>query len=91
MVLLISDIIIIDDVSGVYNISFPMIIFLFIYSERRPARSDLIVLVAHNDDPTGKANVILSLNIIIYIPQYIHWQKTNYVFKVTSFYRTCVS
>jgi len=23
-------------------------------SERRPARSDLVVLVAHNDDPTGK-------------------------------------
>lgn len=25
-------------------------------SERHPARSDLIVLVAHNDDPTGKQN-----------------------------------
>jgi hypothetical protein len=23
-------------------------------SEKRPARSDLIVLVAHNDDPTGE-------------------------------------
>lgn len=27
---------------------------MFLYfSEKRPARSDLIVLVAHNDDPTG--------------------------------------
>ena len=25
------------------------------YSERKPSRSDLIVLVAHNDDPTGKS------------------------------------
>ncbi|XP_053202042.1 DNA-directed RNA polymerases I, II, and III subunit RPABC1-like [Panonychus citri] len=29
-------------------------------SERHPARSDLIVLVAHNDDPTGKYPVIQS-------------------------------
>ena len=26
---------------------------LLFYRERRPARTDLIVLVAHNDDPTG--------------------------------------
>ena len=26
----------------------------FLFSERRPARSDLIVLVAHNDDPTDQ-------------------------------------
>jgi hypothetical protein len=30
-------------------------LFFFIcFSEKRPARSELIVLVAHNDDPTGK-------------------------------------
>lgn len=28
--------------------------FLLCYSEKRPARSDLIVLVAHNDDPTDQ-------------------------------------
>ncbi len=27
---------------------------IFCYSEKRPARSDLIVLVAHNDDPTDQ-------------------------------------
>ena len=27
--------------------------FYFHFSERHPGRSDLIVLVAHNDDPTG--------------------------------------
>lgn len=27
--------------------------FTYVYSEKRPSRSDLIVLVAHNDDPTG--------------------------------------
>lgn len=26
----------------------------FYFSEKRPARSDLIVLVAHNDDPTDQ-------------------------------------
>lgn len=29
------------------------------YSEKRPGRSDLIVLVAHNDDPTGITSTIL--------------------------------
>lgn len=33
----------------VQNINFPLI-----FSEKRPARSDLIVLVAHNDDPTDQ-------------------------------------
>jgi hypothetical protein len=27
-------------------------------SEKRPARSDLIVLVAHNDDPTGELKLM---------------------------------
>ena len=27
---------------------------VYCFSERKPGRSDLIVLVAHNDDPTGK-------------------------------------
>lgn len=27
---------------------------LILHSEKRPARSDLIVLVAHNDDPTDQ-------------------------------------
>jgi hypothetical protein len=27
-------------------------------SEKRPARSDLIVLVAHNDDPTGEVKLM---------------------------------
>ena len=29
-------------------------LFKFGFSEKRPARSDLIVLVAHNDDPTDQ-------------------------------------
>lgn len=29
------------------------------YSEKRPSRSDLIVLVAHNDDPTGMISNLL--------------------------------
>jgi DNA-directed RNA polymerase I, II, and III subunit RPABC1 len=29
-------------------------------SERRPARTDLIVLVAHNDDPTGESCIVKS-------------------------------
>jgi len=29
-------------------------LYTVLYSERRPARSDLIVLVAHNDDPTDQ-------------------------------------
>jgi hypothetical protein len=28
------------------------------FSEKRPARSDLIVLVAHNDDPTGELKLM---------------------------------
>ena len=31
-------------------------------SERRPARSDLIVLVAHNDDPTGESDSLFATN-----------------------------
>lgn len=27
--------------------------FIFVTVKKRPSRSDLIVLVAHNDDPTG--------------------------------------
>lgn len=30
------------------------VFILFSHSEKRPSRGDLIVLVAHNDDPTGK-------------------------------------
>lgn len=30
------------------------LIIKFLHSERHPARSDLIVLVAHNDDPTDQ-------------------------------------
>jgi DNA-directed RNA polymerases I, II, and III subunit RPABC1 len=30
------------------------IIYVFRFSERHPQRSDLIVLVAHNDDPTDQ-------------------------------------
>lgn len=36
--------------------------FTYIYSEKRPSRSDLIVLVAHNDDPTG---ITIKLTILI--------------------------
>jgi hypothetical protein len=32
----------------------PSVLIEFLFSERRPARSDLIVLVAHNDDPTDQ-------------------------------------
>ena len=40
----------------------------FYFSERRPGRSDLIVLVAHNDDPTGKKIIlcVVCLSIIYY-------------------------
>ena len=30
-----------------------IISYFALYSERRPTRSELIILVAHNDDPTG--------------------------------------
>ena len=32
-----------------------------LFSERRPARQDLIILVAHNDDPTGTYLTIYSV------------------------------
>lgn len=38
---------------------FLTILISYFYSEKRPGRSDLIVLVAHNDDPTGIESSIL--------------------------------
>ena len=32
-----------------------VIFYLFFFSEGRPSRSDLSILVAHNDDPTGNS------------------------------------
>ena len=39
-------------------------VFLLISSEGRPSRSDLSILVAHNDDPTGNISIHLDNNMI---------------------------
>jgi len=44
------------------NILLIIILIDISFSERHPARSDLIVLVAHNDDPTGLYLTYIELN-----------------------------
>ena len=41
-----------------------LLMLMMMFSERRPARSDLVVLVAHNDDPTGSHTVSTLLYVI---------------------------
>ena len=42
------------------------LILMLMLSERRPARSDLVVLVAHNDDPTGSLTASRNVFILLF-------------------------
>jgi len=53
---------------------------IFSFSERHPARSDLIVLVAHNDDPTGELSSYCPVKLLGILLIVQHFLDQMFVF-----------